>query len=203
MRLFNTLLIIILLGASLCYAGDIENLVQNPSFEFGVAPWTNWGEGGVPVQVEIDKKEAIKGDWSLVIDIINDGNGDRVELHQKPFNLEAGQELTYAMWAKAEDVRQARMVCNHRADPWTSYGSQDITIQKEWEEFWIPVTIAVNDNVVGIYVELRDGLEGKTWFDNFRFYEGDYVPDEEIGQQEKAVAAIEKLAVRWAKLKVN
>ena len=89
------------------------------------------------------------------------------------------------MWAKAEDVRTAKLIVNHRQAPWTTYGFKEITIQKDWQEFWTPVDITADDNIVGIYVELRDSIKGNVWFDAIRFYEGDYEPDAEIGQEPK------------------
>lgn len=183
-----------------------DNLVQNNDFEDrGVLPWTLWVEdagAGVAANLLVDKKEQIKGNQSLLIEIKKGGkNNKRIELHQRHFVLKKGQKLTYAMWAKAEDVRPAKMIANHRQAPWTSYGSKNITIQKEWEEFWTTVEMTADDNLVGIYVELRDSIKGDVWFDNFRLYEGDYEPDEELGKKNLAVDAQGKLAIAWGQLK--
>ena len=185
-----------------------ENLVQNNDFEDrGVQPWTMWIEdaaAGVAANMVPDNDEAVKGRQSLLIDIKNGGKANkRIELHQRHFILEKGMELTYAMWAKAEDVREAKMIVNHRQAPWTSYGAKNITIQQEWQEFWTPVNMTADDNLVGIYVELRDSIEGKVWFDNFRFYEGDYEPDEELGQENLSVEAKGKLTTAWGRLKAQ
>jgi len=182
---------------------EVENLVQNPDFEDpGNAPWTMWVEdGNAMAQMMVDRKESFTGKQSLLIDITKKGGGMRVELHQNPFVMKKGQKLTYAFWAKVEkdEVRPAVMIANHRADPWTSYGSKNITITEEWTEFWTPVNIPENDNIVGIYVELRDTV-GKTWFDHFRFYEGAYV-EEEFGEKTKQVEPRNKLTVTWAEVK--
>jgi len=183
-----------------------DNLVLNHDFEdLGVQPWTMWVEdagAGVAANLLIDKKEHVKGKQSLLIEIKKGGpNNKRVELHQNPFFLEKGQKLTYAMWVKAEDVRPAKMIANHRAAPWTAYGSKDITIQQEWTEFWTTVTMPIADNLVGIYVELKDSIKGNIWFDDFRMYEGDYEPDPELGQKPKAVDPQNKLNITWGKLK--
>ncbi|MBM3240461.1 hypothetical protein FJZ31_29610 [Candidatus Poribacteria bacterium] len=184
---------------------DIKNLVSNHDFEDGITPWTLWvedGAAGAAAELVIDKNEHLKGKRSLQINIQSAGkNNKRIELHQNPFLLEKGQKLTYALWTKAEDARPANMICNHRADPWTSYGSKNFTIGKDWQEFYADVKMTANDAQVGIYVELRDNLKGKVWFDNFRLFEGDYVPDPELGETKQLVDYQGKLGVTWGQIK--
>ncbi|MAF10773.1 hypothetical protein CMK11_09995 [Candidatus Poribacteria bacterium] len=182
-------------------AQDGDNLVQNFDFEDGDAPWSVWVEdGGAGVDRGSDNGEAFSGKNSYMIDIFNAGGGQRVELHQNPFLLEAGQQMTFALWLKSDKVRPARMIVNHRAAPWTSYGAGDIMIMDgDWEEHWIPVDVTANDDIVGIYLELRD-TKGVVWVDRVRFYEGEYVPEEGFGEPQ-AVDAHAKLAVSWASLR--
>ena len=184
-------------------AGDVKNLVLNNDFEDGINPWTLWVEdAGAAAEMVIDKKEQIKGKKCMQINIQQAGkNNKRIELHQNPFLLEKGQKLTYAMWAKAEDARPAKMICNHRAAPWTAYGNKNFTISEEWQEFYTEVKMTANDAQVGIYVELKDNLKGKVWFDNFRLFEGDYVPDPELGKQNFLVDYRGKLGMTWGKIK--
>ncbi|MDP7280839.1 MAG: carbohydrate binding domain-containing protein [Candidatus Poribacteria bacterium] len=184
-----------------------ENLVQNPDFEDGnIQPWTKWVEdagAGVVVNMVIDKKEHLKGKKSLLMEIKKGGkNNKRIELHQRHFDLKKGRVLTYAIWAKAEAERPAKLSVNHRQAPWTMYGHKAITIQKDWQEFWTPVKMTADDNKVGIYVEMRDNIKGDVWFDAIRLYEGDYEPDPEIGQEPKAVNRRSKLSIAWGQLKV-
>jgi hypothetical protein len=192
-------------GAYSSWAQDEdENLVQNPDFENpNQAPWTMWVEDASAVAVlSIDDEESFTGDQSLLIEIVQKGGGQRVELHQNPFNLESGQDMTYAFWAKVEeeDVREAKMIVNHRADPWTTYGSASIRITEEWTEFYTSANISADDSIVGIYVELRDTV-GSVWFDHFRFYEGDYEEEDIEGIVEKAVEPSGKIACTWARIK--
>ena len=194
--------------SGICVAQNAEedNLVQNYDFEDATfAPWTMWVEDGSikgSTIMEVDDKDSFTGDQSLSIDISKKGSGQRVELHQNPFTLKMGDKLTYAFWAKVEEgeVREAGMRCNHRADPWTTYGSSNITITEEWTEFYTTVNITVDDSVVGIYVELRD-TEGITWFDRFRFYEGDYEPEDLEEAPDIAVKPHSKMASMWASIK--
>jgi hypothetical protein len=50
---------------------------------------------------------------------------------QNPIVLGKCQYLTYAFWVKTEPdtLVEARMVMNHRQEPWTSYGSENITFK--------------------------------------------------------------------------
>jgi len=180
-----------------------ENILQNSDFEnVDNAPWTMWVEDAVAqATMSVDKKEHIDGDQSLLIDVKKRGGGKRVELHQNPLILKKGWKLTYALWAKVpkDDVRSARMICNHRADPWTSYTFKDIVITEEWTEFWSTFTMPDTDAIAGIYVELID-TAGQVWFDHFRLYQGDYIK-EELGVKPKAVEPNGKLAYTWGKMK--
>ncbi len=184
---------------------EIENILQNPDFEnVSNAPWTMWVEDQSTVaQMIVDKKESFEGKQSLLIDITKKGGGMRVELHQNPLILKKGQKLTYAFWAKTEkdSIRPAKTIVNHRADPWTSYLFKEITITDEWKEFWGTFTMPVDDNIAGVYIELRDTV-GRTWFDHFRLYEGDYF-EEDFGQKEKAINPYGNLISTWAKVKSN
>lgn len=197
---------LVFIGVHSSWAQDEgENLVQNPDFEKpGQAPWTMWVEDASAVAtMRIDKDESLTGKQSLLIEIVQKGSGQRVELHQKPFNLEMGQQMTYAFWAKVgkDDLREGNMVVNHRADPWTTYGSASIRITDEWTEFNTSADISADDDIVGIYVELRDTV-GKVWFDHFRFYEGDY-EEEDMEEMEKDIAVEPrgKVACAWARIK--
>ncbi len=193
-------------GAYSSWAQDEdENLVQNPDFEDPThSPWTMWVEDASAVAtMSIDKNESLTGKQSLLIEIMKKGSGQRVELHQKPFNLEMGQQMTYAFWAKVgkDDLREGNMIVNHREDPWTTYGSASIRITEEWTEFHTPANISADDDMVGIYVELQDTV-GKVWFDHFRFYEGDY-EEEDMEEMERdiAVEPCGRIACTWASIK--
>ncbi len=185
---------------------DLENLVLNADFEDGVvAPWTMWVEDkAAAATMSIDKGEGIMETDALLIDISKKGGGMRVELHQRHFDLENGQQLTLAFWAKTEQdgVAPAKIVVNHRADPWTSYGSKSITIIDEWTEFWAPINMTADDNLVGIYVELKDA-PSFVWFDHFRFYEGEYVEEDLEGMTKQAVEPHSKVVSTWASIKAD
>lgn len=184
---------------------EFENLLQNPDFENNTdAPWTMWVEGGgVAATKSIDNKESHTGDQSLFIDIATTGAGERVELHQRNLVVEAGQQMTYAFWAKTEPggIVEGRMVMNHRADPWTSYGSANIKITDEWQEFHTPINVTADDAIAGIYIELRDSAKVMVWFDHFRLYEGEYFEEDEEGNIKIAVDPGGKLASTWASIK--
>lgn len=204
-RFFYFFVLFCLVSISVYAQKEIENILQNPDFEnIGNAPWTMWVEDKNAVaQMIVDKKEVFEGKQSLLIDITKKGGGMRVELHQNPLILKKGQKLTYAFWAKTEkdSIRPAKMIVNHRADPWTTYLFKEITIVDEWKEFWGTFTMPADDNIAGVYVELRDTV-GRTWFDHFRLYEGDYF-EEDFGQKEKAVEPNKKLISTWSKVKSN
>jgi len=204
--LFFVVMVCLIFAGLTANAQDVpENMLQNADFEnIGNAPWTMWVEDATAqAMMSIDKKEKIEGDQSLLIDIKKKGGGKRVELHQNPLVLKKGQKLTLALWAKVPDdeVRDAIMIVNHRADPWTSYMFKNITIKWEWTEFSNTFTMPADDNIAGVYIQLTD-TTGQTWFDHFRLYEGDYI-EEKLGGKPKAVDAKNKLASTWAGIKIG
>jgi hypothetical protein len=183
-----------------------ENLLQNPDFEDATtAPWSMWVEGqaaGAAAEMIIDNTESVTGNQSLLIDITAEGGDKRVELHQNPFTLDNGQILTYALWAKTEPgkTRSARMICNERAAPWTSYGSTEIEITDQWTEFWVLPEMTVDSVNVGIYVELKDTpAPAKIWFDHFRFYVGEYIAEDLA--EPASVEPYEKSTSTWSAIK--
>ena len=184
------------------------NILKNADFEDGVVnPWSMWVEdqaAGVIAKMSLDKKESVKGNESLAIITDNDGgNNKRIELHQNPLWLEKGETYTYAFWAKCESTRPARMVVNHRADPWTSYGTQAIILQTDWSEHFVTFDMPANDVLAGIYVELHDNTDTTVWFDAFRLYVGDYEPDDELGGGGRAVDPSGKASATWGAIKTG
>lgn len=197
--------LVVVVAVCLCVSSaqavEVANLLQNPEFELGKQGWSTWVEdANAGALAEPDTNEKVKGKQSLLIDIFAAGGGKRVELHQNPLNLKGGWALTYAIWLKGDKVRNAKIICNHRADPWTSYGSKDIVIQQDWQEFWTAVQVPADDAIAGIYLELRD-TKGKVWVDAVRLFQGDYVADDTIGQKPRAVEPSSKLATTWADAK--
>jgi len=150
-----------------------ENLVENYDFEgWGAHPWYVWVEdSNTMVRASIDQNESVTGNQSLVIEVITSGARNRIELHQQHFSFTKGQKLTFSVWAKSENVRTAKLIVNHRQPPWEDYGGKWVTITKDWQEFFASVEITENDDIVGIYIELKDDINGKVWFDAVRFYE--------------------------------
>jgi hypothetical protein len=192
--------------AALCCAraAEPENLVQNFDFEDVGAPWNVWVEdaGNAGVEHDIDDAVAFTGKASYLIDVFNGGNGQRVEWHQNPFIIDAGTTMTFALWLNSDKVRPATLIVNHRADPWTTYGRQEIMIMPdEWVEHFVEAEVDADDNLIGIYIELKD-TKGMVWIDRVRFYDGEYAVEEGVGEPQ-AVRARDKLAVAWASVKTG
>jgi hypothetical protein len=182
------------------------NLLKNADFEDATdAPWTWWVEDTAITATttkSLDKTEKMTGNQSLLINITKAGSGKRVELHQNPFSLKNGQKLTFAFWAKVSkgETRLANMTSNIREAPWTGFGSKAITITDSWTEFSVPVAMTADSEKVGVYVELKD-TAGKTWFDRFRFYVGDYVKENLVVVVPSAVSPNSKIASTWSEIK--
>jgi hypothetical protein len=177
-----------ILGAAVCLAtlqsislAQVENLVQNPSFEvtdgvlpniWGVEGWTTWnstaGNGGA---VDFDSDEFIDGSRSLKVEAKGAGNGD-FQVIQVRLPLEPGKEYTASIWAKAEAPRSLDIQFKS-LDNSTTWGTTPLELTTKWTEYAITAE-AMSNNTVKL--EVRCGAsEIPMWLDFCNVYEGPYV----------------------------
>ena len=182
-----------------------QNQIVNGDFESPLVPekGQRWefccaGQG----KMDIDKKEFVKGDQSMVVTVDVVG-ATTWEPHVKiiGLNVEEGKKYTYSAFMKAEEPRRT-LLGIRRCQAQIFYGnSGEIQIGTEWKEYSCTVT-ASESNVGDVMVLTQLGVnQVNTWIDDARFYEGEYTPDPELEVVQKAVFASDKLALTWASIK--
>ena len=187
-------------------ADEVENLLINGDFEAGTAEWSLELRQGALAEMTVDKNESIKGEQSLFIDIDKLAGVDYCIMLRQLYSIQkAGGDYTFCVWAKCEEkaVRTIIQVVQEAGDPWTSYSRQSSDINDEWKEYWMTFTAPV-DTLVRIDVHLGTNVED-LWLDNIRFYEGEYVEEEEegggIGQA--VLLSASNLLTTWARIKAQ
>ena len=181
-------------------AAEVENIVRNGDFEDGKIEWALRQSEGAAAEIKEDKKEAVKGDLCVFIEIANVAgtNAWHLSLFQEGHEIEKGEKYTLAFWGKAEETRPVALYVEQAADPWDEYGRESFEVNEEWQEFWITFTATLS-GPVWPRIALGES-DVNIWVDNVRFFTGDYVEDDEPELQ-KAVDPAGKSAITWAEMK--
>jgi len=134
--------VLVLVAVPIVTNAQVENLVQNPSFEEDEAilddpdwqAWVTWGwEGGLNSTVGIDETEFIDGARSLRIEP-QGGTDWYFILLQDYIPLEVGTQYTVSFWAKAESPRSLPVQLK-ATDNSVSWGWTDFQLATEWAEY--------------------------------------------------------------------
>ena len=199
-RRLMSILIVLALSAIIgmsSHAAEVENLIRNGDFEEGLIEWELRQSEGAVARMEEDRGEAIKGGSCVYIDIDNVAGTDawHLALFQEGHLVENGKTYTLSFWAKAEETRPVVCYVEQAADPWDEYGRAVIDVGEEWQVYWITFTSTV---AIAVWPRIALGTSDvNIWVDNVRFFEGDYVEEEDLGTQ-NAVDPADKLPVTWS-----
>lgn len=185
-------------------ADEVENLLINGDFEAGTAEWSLELRQGAVAEMTIDKNESIKGNQSLFVNIDKISGTDIGVMLRQLYSIEkSGKEYTLCVWAKCEEkaTRKILQVIQEAGDPWASYSRQSFDINDEWKEYWMTFTAPV-DTLVRIDIRLGMSAED-VWLDNIRFYEGEYVEEEEEEIGQAVLPGASNLFTTWARIKAQ
>ena len=162
-------------------AGDIDldqpsDLgIRNADFEQGTAEWFDWAEERDVATTELvaDGAEKHGGARSLRLDITSSrttGRAESIEIGQDGYDVVRGEVGLVTLWVKAVPPRVGRVYINTRQPPWTSYASSlDREIPAQWQRVWAILQAPVDDDQVGLRVELHDLGSGSVWLDEFQW----------------------------------
>ena len=165
-------------------AAEVENLILNPDFERSLQDWALEVHADfVDATMELDK-EGVNDNRSVFIQIndVKPGAEDwRLQFKQVSHKVEQGQKYTWTFWAMSEEkVRPAQLWVGMEVDPWAGLGGgKPIVITNEWQEFQLTFTATQDFGNTRLAIQLGESDEN-LWVDHVRFYEGDYVPDDEV-----------------------
>jgi hypothetical protein len=182
------------------------NLLQNPSFEAGIA---NWGVNNNDITAATyvaDRGDSIDGKQSVLatVDVIG-GWGSNFFQGGLPAG-EVGDEYTFSVLAKSEGGPVTITLTVERGgDPWDKVARKTVTFgEDEWTELYM--TFVVGFDCPEGWTPYINCSQPKVEFrlDLFRLYEGEYVPYEELDRPPELVSAsATSLITTWAELKAK
>lgn len=169
------------------------NLFGNAGFEDGREMWRMDRAGETAAEFTVDDTEAASGQRSARIRI-NAVDGWGVQFGQAFEAGQPGQTYTFAVLAKSvQGPVTVRLEVERRAQPWDRAGaSPPLTVTSEdWQEFH--VTFQVDKPFPEGWFAYVSCSQPHAEFrlDALRFYQGDYVPREQVDQQQMAAVAVQ------------
>lgn len=157
----------------------IENMLFNPDFEMGLDGWDLHVGGDSAGEASIDPDGIVGNCMFCRIDATGPEPWNP-EIHSPPFSVEMGEVYTLAFWAKTEPgVTRELQIKFEQLETWV--GPDDyIVVTDQWEEYGLTAEMPMGsppEVVIHIAFQL---MEEDVWFDHFRVYEGEYMPEAEI-----------------------
>lgn len=151
---------------SLVCADMPGNVVQNPCFEDGTAPWhfyTNgWGKFYTAAP-------AYDGTFAARVEI--DSPGSNVQLYQSGLVLEPNQHYRLYFAAKSSNGREVSLYLHKHRSPYTNYGLYDevVDLGTEWQQYAVDFSTnskAATDGRLRFWLAPYDAAGTVYWFDN-------------------------------------
>ncbi len=174
-----------------------DNMLDNPSFEDGIDPWTGYGTA----TLSSDNERAYEGSASLRAVVEEAGaNFWDSGIQYKPEGLafKGGTLQTWAFFAMSDPGVEINIKPEKAADPWTGYGAKRVNLTAEWAEYWVEYT--PDADVDPASLTLHVAFEPSSiWLDHMRWYHGEYTP----GDLQTSVEPQGKAAATWGSLKAR
>jgi len=189
---FLAVMCVVLLGAG--YAHAVDNILANGGFEDGIPdPWSVYGDA----TMEVMQGGAIEGNSYLHLTTPLGANFWDAGLQHAGHTFDEGKIYTLAAYLRSPNGLDINFKPELAADPWTGYGDQAFTMTDNWEEYTITTPPMPNDvNPATITFHIGYAV-GEFDIDGVRFFEGEYVPAEELA----AVQPEDKTATLWGEIK--
>lgn len=152
MKRVYTILILtfLIIGTSMAYAQEIENLFDNPGFEEGsgkdlqaIPGWKLYKQSDATGLLSIDDEEQIEGDQCVMIEVTAVPAGGTWNLrfdHDRRFTVEAGETYTMSFWLKGDPgpitLSPSRGEQN-AAGEWGNLSSKQVNPTVDWVEYYL------------------------------------------------------------------
>jgi hypothetical protein len=179
--IYLTCFVLMLVAVPLVTDAQVENLVQNPSFEDDEVilndqsydHWWTWGwEDGLNSTVEIDENEFVDGKRSLRVMPTGDTNWYFI-VANSPILVELSKDYTVSFWAKAEEPRPLTAQLKATDNSINAWGATTFNLTTDWAEYHYASEVLIDNVKLEI---LCAGSDVPFWLDFVYVYEGDYVP---------------------------
>jgi hypothetical protein len=190
---------------------QVENLLQNPSFEedediLDDPTWEQWctwnpDEGAGSIATVVDT-EFIDGSKSLRVDPKGPENWHFIVVNIG-FAADLSKDYTASFWAKAQEPRTIAVQMKASDNSVAAWGATDFNLTTEWAEYYYTSNVLHTDVKLEF---LLAGSEVPLWMDFVYVYEGEYVPGIEPGAAPRVKASAPEpadgalLSDTWASL---
>jgi len=116
--------------------GAPANLITNPGFEEGIAPWglDNWAKNDA--SAELDKQNPHSGQWSMRVRM-NRLLGEPILMFAIPhLRVRADEAVEVRFWARGvSNGTPVNVIIRHEGTPYTKYFTTEISLTDEWQEY--------------------------------------------------------------------
>lgn len=208
------ILLFLIIGTSMAYADEIENLFDNPGFEEGkgrdlqaIPGWNLYKQSDAAGFISIDDEEQIEGDQCVMIEVTDVPAGGEWNLrfdHDRRFAVEEDETYTMSFWLKGDPgpiTFSPSRAEQNAAGEWGNMASKQVNPTVDWEEYYLTFTSTEDRLIMWQLLISNPGHE--YYIDHARCYVGEYVEDEFDTKPVRAVSPSGKLTAQWGKLKLK
>lgn len=146
-----------------------DNLLQNPGFETGTAPWKFWTDAEGSFTTETP---GYQGDYAARVDIIK--AGENVQLYQKGFLLEPKTYYRLEFSARSNRGHDVAIYLHKHKAPYSTFGLRNfrVNLTDEWNTFDVTFRTKkfdtpTTDTRLRLYLRYYDMDGDIYWFDSF------------------------------------
>jgi len=181
-----------LIGLIVCAPGaaqQVTSLIPNGGFETGaMAPWGSYGALATFTVVKdcvgaTVPQGPVEGNYCLNVKVTGAGANPwdaavQPALASPPGAVfQKGKKYTLSLFLKSKSgTAQVLLAPELNQDPWTGYGTMDVTITDKWVEYHTTTAVIPADvNPAHITIHVAYAAQ-EFWLDDAKWYEGDYVP---------------------------
>jgi hypothetical protein len=182
----------LLIGLIACGPGaaqQITNLIPNGGFETGaMSPWGSYGALATFTVVKdcvgaTVPQGPIEGNYCLNVKVTGAGVNPwdaavQPALASPPGAIfQKGKKYTLSLFLKSKSgTARVLLAPELNQDPWTGYGTMDVTMTDKWVEYHSTTEVIPADvNPAHITIHVAYAAQ-EFWLDDAKWYEGDYVP---------------------------
>ncbi|XHR27168.1 MAG: carbohydrate binding domain-containing protein [Chthoniobacteraceae bacterium] len=160
-------LVILLCVHGMCACGLAENLISNPGFEEGMAPWleNNWMKN--EAHFERDEKDPHSGRVSLKMDFVKAIGGASIQFLYPNLPVRPNQSFQVRYWARGvSNGPTVNLLIRKGEEPYTSVFSSESIPTEDWQEFVSTVSLPPSLDVATMQLVFRLNGPGVAWLDD-------------------------------------
>jgi hypothetical protein len=144
-----------------------ENLIINPGFEDGLAPWTenNWQHNEAKYSRDTDRPRS--GNYSFEMDFIKAVGGANTAFIYPNLAVRRGQTLKISYWARGVSNGPALFLRVRKGGaPYTTYFQAESLLTDDWQEYTYTLNISDKVDPSDCQLFFYTILPGRIWLDD-------------------------------------